>query len=159
MNDPQLIMLCGIPTSGKSTYVENHLLEVECFDYTILSTDSLIEGYARDNGTTYDEAFNLHIKNAQRLLTWNLGAAIGANQNIIWDQTNLTPKARKGKLALVPAHYKKTAVWFNISLEDAMIRNQTRPGKIIPPPVLKSMFRSFIPPALHEGFDKITRGN
>lgn len=156
MNNPQLIMLCGIPTSGKSTYSEHY---AEHCNYQVLSTDSLIESHARDNGTTYDEAFNLYIKNAQRLLTWNLGAAIRENQNIIWDQTNLTPKARKGKLALIPAHYKKVAVWFNVSLEDAMIRNQTRPGKIIPPPVLKSMFRSFVPPTLSEGFDEIIQGN
>ena len=162
MNEHQLnelIMLCGIPTSGKTSYLANYVIEEVCFDYAVLSTDSYIDNRARDNNLTYDEAFNTFIKDAQRRLTFDLERAIRGNQSIIWDQTNLTPKARKGKLALVPAHYKKVAVWFDLSLEDALIRNQNRPGKIIPPPVLKSMFRSFTPPTLSEGFDQIIKGN
>jgi predicted kinase len=162
MNDPQLnelIMLCGIPTSGKTSYLANYVIEEVCFDYVVLSTDSYIDNRARDNDLTYDEAFNTFIKDAQRRLTFDLERAIRGNQSIIWDQTNLTPKSRKGKLAFIPAHYKKVAVWFDLSLEDALIRNQNRPGKIIPPPVLKSMFRSFAPPTLSEGFDEIIQGN
>jgi predicted kinase len=162
MNDPQLnqlIMLCGIPTSGKTTYLADQMIETGCFNYAVLSTDSYIDNRARDNDLTYDEAFNTFIKDAQRRLTFDLERAIRDNQSIVWDQTNLTPKARKGKLALIPAHYKKVAIWFDLSLEDALIRNQNRPGKIIPPPVLKSMFRSFTPPALSEGFDEIIKGN
>jgi predicted kinase len=162
MNDPQLnqlIMLCGIPTSGKTTYLADQMIETGCFNYVVLSTDSYIDNRARDNNLTYDEAFNTFIKDAQRRLTFDLERAIRDNQSIVWDQTNLTPKARKGKLALIPAHYKKVAIWFDLSLEDALIRNQNRPGKIIPPPVLKSMFRSFTPPALSEGFDEIIKGN
>ncbi len=162
MNDPQLnqlIMLCGIPTSGKTSYLANYVIEEVCFDYMVLSTDSYIDNRARDNNLTYDEAFNTFIKDAQRWLDWDREVAIRGNRSIIWDQTNLTPKARKSKLALIPAHYKKVAVWFDLSLEDAMVRNQNRPGKIIPPPVLKSMFRSFTPPTLSEGFDEIIKGN
>jgi predicted kinase len=152
-------MLCGIPTSGKSTYVAHRIIDSASFDFTVLSTDLYIENRARDNDITYDEAFNAYIKDAQRRLTFDLERAILGNRDIIWDQTNLTPKARKGKLSLVPAHYEKVAVWFSVSLEDAMIRNQTRPGKVIPPVVLKSMFRSFTPPTESEGFDQIIQGN
>jgi len=159
MNDLQLIMLCGIPTSGKTTYLANHVIEAECFNYAVLSTDSYIDNRALDNDLTYDEAFNTYIKDAQRRLTSDLEHAVRVGRSIVWDQTNLTPKSRKGKLALIPAHYKKVAIWFDLSLEDAMIRNQNRPGKIIPPPVLKSMFRSFTPPTLSEGFDQIIQGN
>ncbi len=162
MNDPQLnqlIMLCGIPTSGKTSYLANYVIEELCFDYMVLSTDSYIDNRARDNDQTYDEVFNTFIKDAQRRLDWDREVAIRGNRSIIWDQTNLTPKSRKGKLALIPAHYKKVAVWFDLSLEDAMVRNQNRPGKVIPSPVLKSMFRSFTPPTLSEGFDEIIKGN
>lgn len=156
---PQLVMLCGVPTSGKSTYLARFLENTGMFNNVVLSTDFHIESRARDNNITYDEAFNTFIKEAQRRLTFHLEHAIRNNLDIVWDQTNLTPKSRKGKLAQIPAHYKKVAVWFDLSLEDALVRNQNRPGKIIPPPVLKSMFRSFTPPTLSEGFDEIFKGN
>lgn len=155
----QLVMLCGIPTSGKSTYIASFLSATWEPRRVVLSTDSYIESRARDNNITYNEAFNTFIKDAQRRLTFDLEHAIRENLDIVWDQTNLTPKSRKGKLAQVPAHYEKVAIWFDLSLEDALTRNQNRPGKIIPPPVLKSMFRSFTPPTLSEGFDKIFKGN
>lgn len=159
-NPPRLIMLCGIPTSGKSSYVRQGQDETPYLDgFTVLSTDAYIERRALENNISYNEAFDACIKDAQRRLTFDLDQAILGNRSVIWDQTNLTPKARKGKLSLVPAHYEKVAVWFSVSLEDAMIRNQTRPGKVIPPPVLKSMFRSFTPPTIAEGFDQIIQGN
>ena len=155
-------MLCGIPTSGKTTWsiaLDHATKAEEDLNHVVLSTDSYIDNRARDNNLTYDEAFNTFIKDAQRRLTFDLERAIRDNQSIVWDQTNLTPKSRKGKLALIPAHYTKVAVWFDLPLENALIRNQNRPGKIIPAPVLKSMFRSFTPPTLSEGFDKIIQGN
>ena len=40
MNQPFLIMLCGLPLAGKSTFCENYLADV---DYTFVSTDDYIE--------------------------------------------------------------------------------------------------------------------
>lgn len=152
-------MLCGIPTSGKSTYLVKHLLELECFDYTVLSTDSYIENRAMENNLTYNEVFEEFIKPAQKRLDFDLEHAVRGSRNIIWDQTNLTAKTRKSKLSRIPSNYHKVAVWFDISLEDAMIRNQQRPGKVIPGSVLKRMFYTFAPPTSSEGFDQITQGN
>ena len=156
---PQLVMLCGIPTSGKTTYLTKHLLETECFDYIVLSTDSYIERHAVEANTTYNEVFDALIGPAHKRMNFALEHAVSENRNIVWDQTNLTPKARKGKLALIPAHYRKVAVWFDLLLEDALIRNQNRPGKVIPGSVLKRMFYTFTPPTLNEGFDQIIKGN
>jgi predicted kinase len=61
-------------------------------------------------------------------------------------------------LAKIPAHYRKVAVWFDLSLEEAMIRNQQRAGKVIPGSVLKRMFHTFMPPTEVEGFDVIIHG-
>ena len=156
---PQLVMLCGIPTSGKTTYLTKHLLETECFDYIVLSTDSYIERKAIESNLSYNEVFDALIKPAHERMDFALEHAVSENRNIVWDQTNLTPKVRKSKLSRIPAHYRKVAVWFDVSLEEAMIRNQRRQGKVIPGSVLKRMFYTFTPPTSVEGFDQITRGN
>ena len=88
-----------------------------------------------------------------------LKQAINKNLDIIWDQTNLTPKARKRKLSKVPSRYEKTAVWFDISLEEALRRNETRPGKFIPKSVIRRMHATFVPPTKAEGFDHIIKIN
>lgn len=152
-------MLCGIPTSGKSTYLTKFLLELEDFDYVVLSTDNYIERKALEKDISYNEAFEEFIEPAQKHLDGQLERAIRENRSIVWDQTNLTPKVRKRKASRIPAHYRKVIVWFDISLEEAMIRNQQRPGKVIPGSVLKRMFHTFSPPTELEGFDQIIKGN
>lgn len=157
---PQLVMLCGIPTSGKSSYVCQGLDETDCFDgYVVLSTDTYIEYKAVENSISYNEAFEEFIEPAQKHLDEQLDRATCENKSIVWDQTNLTSKVRKRKLSRIPAHYRKVVVWFDISLEEAMIRNRKRPGKVIPGSVLKRMFHTFSPPTEAEGFDQIIKGN
>jgi predicted kinase len=156
---PQLVMLCGIPTCGKTTYLVKYLQETERYDdYAILSTDAYIDNRALENDITYNEAFDAFIKQASRRMMFDLEVATRNDRNIVWDQTNLTAQSRKAKLAKIPARYRKVAVWFDLSLEEAMIRNQQRPGKVIPGDVLKRMFHTFMPPTEAEGFDVILRG-
>jgi predicted kinase len=153
-------MLCGIPTSGKSTYVQKHLLESELSEeYVVLSTDAFIERRALENNISYNDAVGVFYKDAEKRMYLDLQLALLDNRNIVWDQTNLTPKTRRFKTSKIGSKYHRTAVWFDVSLEEAMIRNQQRAGKIIPGSVLKQMFHTFVPPTQSEGFDQIIKGN
>ncbi|NBT04348.1 MAG: ATP-binding protein [Proteobacteria bacterium] len=159
-NPPRLIMLCGIPTSGKSSYVRQGQDETPYLDgFTVLSTDAIIERRALENNISYNDAFGVFYKDAEQRMYLDLQLALLDKRDIVWDQTNLTPKARRRKLAKIPSQYKKTAVWFDISLEEAMIRNQQRPGKVIPGSELKRMHGLFVRPTIAEGFDLIIQGN
>jgi len=159
-NQPQLVMLCGIPTSGKSTYIQKHLLESErSEEYVVLSTDAFIERRALENNVSYNEAFDAFYKEAERRMYLDLQLALLDSRNIVWDQTNLTPKVRRSKSSKIPSTYYKTVVWFDVSLEEALIRNQQRPGKVVPGSVLKRMLYTFAPPTSAEDFDLIIRGN
>lgn len=154
----RLIMLCGIPTSGKSSYLLQGQQETPHFDgFIVLSTDAYIEREAQRMGSTYNELFDELVGPATEELNNNLRLALRDNLSIVWDQTNLTPKARKRKLAKIPPRYEKTAVWFDISLEEALRRNETRPGKYIPKDIIKRMHESFTPPTKSEGFDHIIK--
>ena len=156
---PELVMLCGIPCSGKSTYV-NKLLTYEYWkDAIILSTDNYIEEQAKRLGMTYNEVFQDCIDEATRQLEMSFVRAKEEGKRIIWDQTNLSIKTRKKKLIKVPSIYKRTVVWFRVDLEEALKRNGTREGKFIPESILKRMYHQFEIPTLEEGFDFVSCGN
>jgi len=155
----ELILLCGIPTSGKSTYVKTLLSQPYWENAVVLSTDNYIQNVAENQGKTYNEVFEDTISAATEFMWKQLKFAVHEGRNIIWDQTNLTPKTRKTKTSRVPKHYHKKAVYFEITLEEALERNKHREGKIIPESVLKSMYYSFQIPNNTENFETIERGN
>jgi Predicted kinase len=96
-------MLCGIPTSGKSTYVEKLKKLDHWKDAVVLSTDSYIEKEAKRMGLTYNQVFDDVIGDATRELELQLNMAKDKGKNIIYDQTNLTIKTRRKKLLKIPS--------------------------------------------------------
>jgi len=153
---PELVMLCGIPCSGKSTYV-NKLLTYEYWENSVvLSTDNYIEEQAKRLGMTYNEVFQDCIDEATRQLEMSFVRAKEEGKRIIYDQTNLSIKTRKKKLTKVPSIYKRTVVWFQVDLEEALERNKNREGKFIPESILKRMYHQFEVPTLEEGFDFVS---
>ena len=154
---PELVMLCGIPTSGKSTYVEK-LKKLDYWkDAVVLSTDDYIEKQAQRCGLTYNQIFDDVIDNATRELELEFSMAKDKGKNIIWDQTNLSVKTRKKKLVKLPSFYPRGVIYFPISLEEALERNENREGKYIPKSVLKRMYHQFEVPTIEEGFDYVEK--
>lgn len=156
---PELVMLCGIPCSGKSTYMDKLRAYEYWKDAVVLSTDNYIEEQAKRLGMTYNEVFQDCIDEATRQLEMSFVRAKEDGKRIIWDQTNLSIKTRKKKLTKVPSIYKRTVVWFQVDLEEALKRNETREGKFIPGSILKRMYHQFEVPTLEEGFDFVSCGN
>ena len=150
-------MLSGIPTSGKSTYVEKLKKLSYWKDAVILSTDNYIEQYAKSVGKTYNEVFDDVISDASRELEMELNWSKSKGRNIIWDQTNLSVKTRKKKLSKLPSYYRRGAVYFEISLEEALERNKHREGKFIPESILKRMYHQFEIPTINEDFDYVEK--
>lgn len=162
MTKTKLFMLCGVPTCGKSTFVsgQRDTMSRQKTPPIILSTDAHIEKYAKDRGLTYNEAFSDAIDSATTLFNAELRRACKAPDGsvVIIDQTNLTKKSRRRKLAKFPQAWEKVAIWFEITLEEALRRNKySRPGKVIPEKLLRSMYESFEIPSKAEGFDEVIR--
>jgi predicted kinase len=156
----ELIMLCGIPTCGKSTYVKTLLSQPYWERAVVLSTDNYIQMVAEKSQSTYNEVFDDYISQATEVMWDQLKFAIAEGRDLIWDQTNLTRKTRKTKTSRVSADmYRKRAVYFELSLKEALERNQHREGKFIPESILKRMYHSFEIPNNTENFDAIERGN
>jgi len=155
---PLLFMLSGIPTSGKSTYIRGLLRDFP--DAVVISTDDYIEAAAKETGKTYNEVFDDNIKAANTNLNDKVNSAIKARKTIIWDQTNLTCNARRKKLSRFPKSYIKALIYFNIDLDTALERNTNRPGKVIPPALLRDMHDNYELPtdADRANFSNIIKG-
>lgn len=151
---PTMWMMVGIPAAGKSTWIAN-----QGFDWNntvIISTDNIIEQRAKEQNKTYSEVFQSEIKEATAEMNRLLHLAVTNNLNIIWDQTNLSSKARANKLAKIPKTYKKIAVFFPTPSPEILQRNlNSRPGKIIPDHIMKSMSQQLEYPTAKEGFDQV----
>jgi predicted kinase len=144
MSKPKVIILCGLPCSGKSTFSRSS----EYDDYMHLSTDAYIAQVAKLKNKTYNDVWKDTIKEAAKVFYGLMCIAATTNKNVIIDQTNLTVQTRKLKIDLFQNHEPKI-VFFNTSLELIKERN-CRPGKYIPDNVIDSMYKSLEVPTEEE---------
>lgn len=144
-----LYMFVGLPGSGKSSYRK------KIGEVMVLSTDDIIETLAFSEGKTYNEAFKEKIGIAEQMMNQMIGFAQD-QETVIWDQTNLSVKTRKNKLAKFPNH-RKIAVYFDVNMDIINHRNKVREqfGRSIPFSILKAMSESIQTPTTEEGFDHV----
>lgn len=148
-------ILVGIPGAGKSTWVSS-----QNFDRStvIISADAHIEKYAISVGRAYDEVFKQFSSAATTLMMQDLRWAIENGLSIVWDQTSTTVASRRKKLQEIPKSYSRVAVVFETPAANELNRRlASRPGKSIPPFVVKKLIDNMELPTLHEGFHKIIK--
>lgn len=152
-NSPKIILLCGPPCSGKSTWIKQNNQE----NLDVLSTDNFIEEEAKKLGKTYNEGFYELISPALSKLIEDLELYTQEKRSFIVDQTNVNSKSRRKKLRYCQDYYK-IAVYLEVPLEIILQRNTQRPGKVVPEYVINSMIESYQRPTIEEGFDLILDG-
>lgn len=150
-NGPSIIVLCGLPGSGKSTLRDSFRGE----NMVHLSTDDYVEQIAAFRGKTYDQIWSDEIGNATVAVHNQFRQAIHDKRSIVWDQTNLTPKKRKKILSQVPGDYYKIAIFVQVPEELRQERLKNRPCKVIPAHVDRSMQDNLTIPTKEEGFDAV----
>lgn len=147
----QFVMLVGVPASGKTTYRKDY-----CRDYAVISSDDYIEERAKEDNTTYNEAFTKYVGAATKSCQAKFILATSAGFNIIWDQTNLSSDKRRRVLEQLPSDYIKTCVVFPCpEYDEHQKRLASREGKVIPPHIINTMRKNFELPDVSEGFDYI----
>lgn len=152
---PFVIILSGIPMSGKSTWVRENYP-----DTLSISRDELVMEVA---GTRdYNLAFKtVDQKAVDKLLAKRITDAATQKVDVIIDMTNLSRKVRVKNLSYFSNDYYKVSVVLPIlDSEEYKRRNDFRSineNKFIPPFVIKSMMDSFVFPTDDEGFDKIIK--
>lgn len=149
----EFIMLIGLPYTGKTTYKEKFYTNDS---YFWLSTDEIVKDITDKYNMTYEKNWKKLIDFANSVMAKDLQFAIDQNFNIVWDQTNLTVKTRKQKLAKIPEDYKKIAIVFpTISNEVIEERRMIRKNQIVSNEVIDNMRKIFVMPTVIEGFDCI----
>lgn len=144
---PYLIMLIGLPGTGKSTF-RNNFLKHNIRDWVILSSDDYIEWVAQKANKTYSEVFRFEAKNAESNLLSVAKSAILSGKNCLWDQTNLSEKSRKKRLDMFPKTYTTFGHIFHPPGEEKhkkILAN--RPEKFIPWSIIENMKSTYQTPS------------
>lgn len=159
---PEVLVLIGLPGSGKSTWREKFLAGKAPDSVVCVSQDDIIEDWAAANGMTYSQAWSkVNQKDVAAKFRNDYKAALNAGKDIIIDRTNMGAKARKELLKHVPESYHKVAVVFVIpdpELKARLKAREAQTGKAIPEFVINNMAKAYVAPTREE-FDEIRRIN
>ncbi len=147
-----LYMMCGIPGSGKSTYVATNFP-----DATVISRDAIRFALLKEG----DDYFAYEDTVLQIFYT-EIQNAIDSDKksDIIIDATHLTPKARATCLKELKNLDKVNLVALSIEvpLAIALYRNNKRTGRArVPDTVIRNMYKSYKVPTVEEGFNEVRR--
>jgi predicted kinase len=153
---PIIIMMVGLPGSGKSTLIKKILSEID--NIHVESTDDLIEEEANQLGLTYSEAFKIvNFKEIEKKAVALSSLALQEGKSIIIDQTNMSLKSRKKKIDRFRG-FSILAIDIKVSSEVLTKRLKDRSaltGKHIPQFVIETMTNNYAEPSIAEGFSVV----
>jgi predicted kinase len=133
---PEVVVLVGIPASGKSTWYRTHLAAT----HVHVSKDLMPNTKRRDD-------------RQERLIR----EALFSGRSVAVDNTNPTPEVRAPLLALGRSFGARVvAIFFESKVREAVERNRRREGKArIPDVAIFAVARRLVPPTVAEGFDEV----
>lgn len=141
-----LIVLGGLPASGKSTYAEmlfeSGIFQIVCPDLIrkAFYGDESIQG---DGKRVFETAF--HDMKEYGCL----------GENVVFDATNINADRRKALVKEMRPYFDIIIFkWFHTPIDICLERNQKRERKV-PKDVLWRMFDNFQTPTRYEGWDYI----
>ena len=141
----KLIVMVGVPGSGKSTYAKNHFEN----NAEILSSDALRKELFGDenNQKNNDILFSELYSRARNFLN--------NNKNVVIDATNINVFERKRMLKnFEDLNVEKIAVVIQTSIEKCLKQNAQRERRV-DDSVIEMFFKNFEMPTTAEGFNKI----
>ncbi len=140
---PRVIVLVGLPGSGKSTYLKRYNLPA-------LSSDALRQLLADDET---DQSIHGRVFAAIRYLL-RQRIAIGRPVTYI-DATHLTPAERRPYIVMGQRlGFQVEALFFDVPPEVCKQRNRSRP-RVVPDEVIDAMAARLVRPSRTEGFARV----
>ncbi len=149
---PTLVVMIGIPGSGKSTLIQRWSETQQCL---VISTDQIRAQLFGDEAIQGD--WLLIWREVQRQFRDAIAQIQTRTADFaIYDATNTRRRNRRAVIALARAvgFTEMIGVWLDPPLELCVQRNQAR-FRQVPDEVLQKMYRQLwsCPPRLHEGLD------
>ena len=132
INSPEMIILIGIPASGKSTFYEQNFAAT----HDRISLDILKTRFLED-----------------KMLT----EAVDSGKSCVIDNTNVSVSERKKYIDIAQKHsYKIIGYYFRSVIDECRIRNDQRQGKKkVPEIALRNKIAHLERPSKREGFDEL----
>ena len=149
----RLWLMCGIPGSGKSTWIQNHknYFSTSC---KIVSRDAIRFSLLKEGENYFSkekETWNEYVRQAKESLKENV--------DTILDATHLNEPSRGKILRALGDDIKDVeinAIVIDTTLGTALERNEQREGlAYVPPSAIERMSSQMTLPTLEEGFDHI----
>lgn len=140
----KIVLLVGLPGSGKSSYAEQH--------GGALSSDEIRRLLCDDptNQSIHRQTFAM----LRHLLKVRL--ALKRPVTIV-DATNLTPQERRPYIKIARHHKCEIeAVFFDVPMEECQRRNRLR-NRMVPDEAIAAMAKKLVPPRPSEGFCRILK--
>lgn len=141
---PELVMMVGLPGSGKSTYAEKLKKE----GVIIHSSDAIRE----ELGDVNDQSNNEEVF---KILHKRIKDDLRDGKSVAYDATNLNRKRRVAflrELQNIPC--EKVCVLIATPFKECLLQNLER-ERTVPREVLDRMYKSFQMPSTYEGFDEV----
>lgn len=148
---PKLYLMCGIPGSGKSTYLKT------CFSQLpkVISRDDIRFSIVKE-----DEEYFSHENEVYAEFISQIKEALKFEREVFADATHLNETSRAKTLRALGASLKDVEVnviWVRVPVEVAIQQNENRKGTraYVPRSVIRRMHSQMTKPSKEEGFDHI----
>ena len=153
MNKPKLIIMVGIPGSGKSTFAQHYIKDANNMSTVWVSRDEV--RYSLISGT--DEYFAKE-KDVFKLFVKKINTALAEGKDVIADATHINAQSRKKLLSSITVpDIQIEACVMEASLQECLANNEKREGMArVPKAAILRMYRQFEYPTFSEGFSSIS---
>jgi len=150
---PHLVVLVGIPGSGKTTYARR--LISRCRAMRLVSPDIIRERLHPGYEQGLAEHRHINHRRVFAIAFREVDDALSAGDDVLFDATSLTVAPRRRLLRLAAWHDAiPVAHYFSIALATALARNARRRRRV-PAWVIARMHAVLQPPTRGEGFARV----
>lgn len=143
----KLYLMCGIPGSGKSTWLKNHVsygvvVSRDAVRFSMVKEDE--EYFSKEN-----EVFAEFVR--------QINENLGAGKDVFADATHLNPASRNKLLNQVSGYDEVHAIVMLKTCDTALKQNENRVGTraYVPRSVIRRMANQLQMPRLEEGFKSV----
>uniref|UniRef100_A0A4W5QY41 Heterogeneous nuclear ribonucleoprotein U-like 1 like n=1 Tax=Hucho hucho TaxID=62062 RepID=A0A4W5QY41_9TELE len=159
--DCELLMMVGLPASGKTTWALKHAEEHPAKKYNILGTNAIMEkmkvmGLRRQKN--YSGRWDVLIQQATQCLNRLIQIAARKKRNYILDQTNVYGSAQRRKMRPFEGFQRKAIVISptDEDLKERTLKRTDEEGKVVPDHAVLEMKANFVLPEAGEFLDDVT---